>query len=430
LQVTQEYLGQQRHLVFLPPMWKETTLDFDMHVKGVTPVKDIVSGRVWNRNLGGYNAVVNVGLDQYWLGHPLAMANLYGYGRLAWNPDLSSEQIAREWTRLSFGNDQKVVDTIARMLLSSWRTYENYTGPLGLQTLTDITGPHYGPNIESSENNGWGQWHRADAKGVGMDRTVSSGTGFIGQYSPQVQKLFEPLENCPDDLLLFMHHVPYTFVLHSGTTVIQHLYDSHYAGAEEAFTLVNQWRSLQGLVDEGRYHEVLKRQQYQAGHALVWRDTVVNYFHKISGIEDEQGRVGHDSNRIEAETMQLSGYTPVEVTPWETASAGRAVACKTGGACSASFTFNREAGVYRIAVQYFDQNNGVSRYELLVDDHPIDSWAADDHLPSDKMNGHTSTRHTTMGVELKPGSVVKIVGHPDAGEPAPLDYVEVTRTEQ
>jgi alpha-glucuronidase len=120
----------------------------------------------------------------------------------------------------------------------------------------------------------------------------------------------------------------------------------------------------------------------------------------------------------------------VEVTPWETASAGRAVACKTGGACSASFTFNREAGVYRIAVQYFDQNNGVSRYELLVDDHPIDSWAADDHLPSDKMNGHTSTRHTTMGVELKPGSVVKIVGHPDAGEPAPLDYVEVTRTEQ
>src|SRR5262249_30949267 len=148
---------------------------------------------------------------------------------------------------------------------------------------------------------------------------------------------------------------------------------------------------------------------------------------KISGIEDVQGRVGRDSNRIEAETMQLSGYSPVEVTPWETASGGRAVACNGGSPCYASFTFYQAAGGYRIAVQYFDQNNGVSHYELLVNDHLIDSWAADDDLPSDKMNGHTSTRHTTMGVELQPGSVVKIVGHPDGGEPAPLDYVEATR---
>jgi len=428
LQVTQEYFGQQRHFVFLPPMWKETALDFDMHVNGVTTVKEIVSGKVWNRNLGGYNAVVNVGLDRYWLGHPLAMANLYGYGRLAWNPSLSSEQIAREWTRLTFGNDERVVQTVTGMLLPSWRMYENYTGPLGLQTLTDITGPHYGPKIESSENNGWGQWHRADAKGVGMDRTVASGTGFIGQYSPEVQGIYEPLEKCPDDLLLFMHHVLYTFVLHSGKTVIQYLYDSHYAGAEEASTLVREWRSLQGLIDDARYREVLKRQQYQAGHAMVWRDAVANYFHKISGIEDAQGRVGHDADRTEAETMQLSGYSPVDVNPWETASGGKAVACNVGDACVASFTFNGDAGIYTIAVQYFDQNNGVSHYQLLVDDHVIDSWAADDQLPSDKMNGHTSTRHTTEGVELRRGSVVKIIGHPDGGEPAPVDYVEETRT--
>ena len=427
LQVTQEYLGQQRHLVFIPPMWKQTALDFDMHVNGFTPVKDIVSGKVWARNLGGYNAVVNVGLDHYWLGHPLAMANLYGYGRLAWNPNLSSEQIAAEWSRLTFGNDEKVVHTITRMLLPSWRMYENYTGPLGLQTLTDITGPHYGPNIESSENNGWGQWHRADAKGVGMDRTVASGTGFIGQYSPEVQKIYEPLEKCPDDLLLFMHHVPYTFVLHSGKTVIQYLYDAHYTGAEEASTLVKEWKSLQGRIDDARYNQVLKQQQYQAGHAMVWRDAVANYFHKLSGIEDVQARVGHDANRIEAETMQLSGYSPVDVNPWEAASGGKAVACQTGSTCIASFTFHGDAGSYRVAVQYFDQNNGVSNYQLLVDDHIIDSWAADDHLPADKMNGHTSTRHLAVGVELKPGSVVKIVGHPDAGEPAPLDYLEETQ---
>ncbi len=449
LQVTQEYLGQQRHLVFIPPMWKET-LDFDMHVDsgvggrslrraslaqgrlkavvGQTPVKDIVAGKVWNRGLGGYNAVVNVGLDHYWLGHPLAMANLYGYGRLAWNPDLSADQIAKEWTELTFGTDAKVVDTISQMLLKSWRMYEAYTGPLGLQTLTDITGLHYGPNIESSENNGWGQWHRADAKGVGMDRTVATGTGFIGQYSPEVQKIYEPVEKCPDDLLLFMHHVPYTFVLHSGKTVVQYIYDSHYAGADEAATLVTEWKSLHGLVDDARYAEVLKRQEYQAGHAIVWRDAVVNYFHKISGIEDAQGRVGHYPNRIEAESLQLAGYAAVDVTPRETASGDKAIACAGQTSCSASMRFDGKPGKYGVSVRYFDQNNGVSHYELFVDDRLVDSWAADDHLPSDKMDGHTSTRHTTVGVELKPENVVKIVGHPDGGESAPLDYVELTQT--
>jgi alpha-glucuronidase len=426
LQVTQEYLGQQRHLVFLPPMWKET-LDFDMHVDGVTPVKEIVSGKVWNRALGGYNAVVNVGLDPYWLGHPLSMANLYGYGRLAWNPNLSSQEIADEWTRLTFGNDQKAVDTISRMLLPSWHMYESYTGPLGLQTLTDITGPHYGPGIESSENNGWGQWHRADAKGVGMDRTVATGTGFVGQYSPEVQRIYEPVERCPDNLLVFMHHVPYTFVLHSGKTVIQYIYDSHYAGAEEAATLVDEWKSLRGLIDDTRYDEVLKRQEYQAGHAIVWRDAVVNWFHKESGIDDAQGRVGHHPNRIEAETMQLMGFEPVDITPWETASGGKAIACDRQSSCTASFRFDDKTGTYAVAVQYFDQNNGVSHYELSVNDHAIGSWAADDHLPSHKMNGDTSTRHTFSGVKLQPGDTLKIVGQPDGGEPAGVDYVEINR---
>ena len=211
---------------------------------------------------------------------------------------MSPQQIADEWTQLTFGADPKILGTITRMLLPSWRMYESYTGPLGLQTLTDITGPHYGPNIESSENNGWGQWHRADAKGVGMDRTLATGTGYIGQYSPEVQKIYEPVEKCPDDLLLFMHHVPYTFVLHSGKTVIQYVYDSHYGGAEEAATLVNEWKSLHGLIDDARYSEVLKRQEYQAGNAPVWRDAVVNYFQKRSGIEGVQHRVGQERDRV------------------------------------------------------------------------------------------------------------------------------------
>ena len=110
--------------------------------------------------------------------------------------------------------------------MQSWPAYESYTGPLGLQTLTDITGSHYGPNIESSENNGWGQWHRADHDGVGMDRTVATGTGYVGQYSPEVAKINESAATTPDDLLLFFHHLPYTWKLHDGKTVIQYLYDS------------------------------------------------------------------------------------------------------------------------------------------------------------------------------------------------------------
>jgi len=436
LQVTQEYTGQQRHLVFLAPMWKEI-LDFDMHVGtavvsrrssvvGKTPVKDIVSGKVWHQPLGGFNAVVNVGLDENWLGHPFAMANLYGYGRLAWNPNLSSEQIAEEWIRLTFGSSPQVVSTISKMLLSSWHIYESYTGPLGLQTLTGITGPHYGPGIESSERNGWGQWHRADSQGVGMDRTIATGTGFIGQYAPFAQKIYEPLANCPDDLLLFIRHVPYTHVLHSGKTVIQQIYDSHYDGATQTAELVAQWKTLKGQIDEDRYSATLKRLEYQAGHAIVWRDAVVNWFNRISGIPDAQDRVGHHPDRIEAENMQLSGYAPIDVTPWETASGGKAVAC-TQTECSASFQFSGSSGTYLVAIQYFDQNNGVSKYQLFVNDKIVDSWAADDHLPSDKMNGHTSTRHVTEGVALKSGDVVRIEGNPDGGEPAPLDYVELHR---
>ncbi|HWX42600.1 MAG TPA: alpha-glucuronidase family glycosyl hydrolase, partial [Blastocatellia bacterium] len=214
LQITQEYTGQQRHLCFLVPMWKEV-LDFDMHARGSgTAVKQLVAGKTFDRPVGGFVAVANVGASSTWLGHNLAMANLYGFGRLAWNPALSAVQIAEEWTRLTFGPDPQVVKTISGMLLASWHIYENYTGPLGAGTLTDIIHVHYGPGIESSEGNGWGQWHRADDKGIGMDRTTATGTGFIGQYRPPIARMYESLQSCPDELLLFMHHVPYTYVLH------------------------------------------------------------------------------------------------------------------------------------------------------------------------------------------------------------------------
>ena len=255
--------------------------------------RTLVTGKHFHRPAGGFVGVSNVGDSSTWLGADLAMANLYGFGRLAWNPSLTAERIADEWTRQTFGNDPRVVETTNGMLLESWPAYENYTGPLGTQTLTDITGPHYGPGIESSENNGWGQWHRADAQGIGMDRTVATGTGYIGQYSPAVAAMYESLKNCPDELLLFMHHVPYTYVLHSGKTVIQHFYDSHYQGVDEVARFLERWRRLRGFVDDERYERVLAALEYQEGHAIVWRDAINSYFLKLSGIPDTKGRAGH-----------------------------------------------------------------------------------------------------------------------------------------
>jgi len=425
VQITQEYTGQQRHLCFLIPMWKQV-LDFDLHARPAgTPVKELISGKTFQRPLGGMVGVANVGLDANWLAHPLAMANLYGFARLAWNPDLTPQTIADEWARLTFGNDPLVVKTITTMQLASWHIYESYTGPLGAGTMTDIIGVHYGPGIESSERNGWGQWHRADHEGIGMDRTVATGTGYIGQYHPPVAVMYESLASCPDELLLFMHHVPYTYKLHSGKTVIQHIYDSHYEGADAAASLIIQWQTLHGRIDDERYKEVLQRLTYQAGHAIVWRDAISEWFLKTSGIPDAKGRVGYHPDRIEAESMQLDGYRPVDVTPWETASGGKAVVCERASGCSATFSFKGETGHYDLATQYFDTNNGAARFRLLVNGKQIDSWPADDTLPSAKMDGHTSTRHTILAVALNRGDSIRIEGIPDGGDQAGLDYVEI-----
>lgn len=426
LQVTQEYTGQQRHLCFLPPMWKEI-LDFDLRADSrPTPVKDIIAGKTFHRPTGGFVAVVNVGMAANWLGHPLAMANLYGYGRLAWNPDLDSKTIAEEWTRLTFGNEPLVVRTVTNMLLESWPIYESYTGPLGSGTLTDILGSHFGPGVESSERNGWGQWHRADHEGVGMDRTSATGTGYVDQYPAPVAKMYESLKATPDELLLFFHHVPYTHVLHSGKTVIQHIYDSHYDGAQRAARLVEQWKSLDGHIDDERYAATVARLEFQAGHAIVWRDAVCNWFFRTSGIADQRGRVGRYPGRIEAEAMHLTGYVPIDVVPWENASGGKAIECPAPlQDCAATFRFDGKPGWYELDVEYFDQNNGRSRFRVLLGDQVVDEWVADDDLPAAKPGGDSSTRRRIPGLPLRPGDTIHIEGIPDAEERSPLDYVEI-----
>ena len=436
LQTTQEYTGQQRHMVYLAPMW-QTALQTDLRANNrPSTVASIVEGQAFHQPAGGFVSVVNVGLDTNWLHHPLALANLYAFGRLAWNPNDPSTEIVDRWTRLTFGNDPQVATTVDALQNESWPAYESYTGNLGVGTLTDIVGPHFGPNPVSAERNGWGQWFRADATSVGMDRTTATGTGYIGQYPSQLAAQYESLATCPDDLLLFMHHVPYTHRLHSGETVIQHIDNAHYAGAATAATFPTRWQTLQGKIDPDRYQRVLDLLTYQAAHAIVWRDAITTFFLNLSHIPDTQDRVGHYPNRIEAESMQLEGYKPIPITPAETASGAHAVAC-TQAPCTLTTHPNR-TGTYRIAVQYFDYRNAISTYELLLNNKPIAHWQATATLPPavdhPLPDGETSTRFTTSPIVFHPSDTLILRATPapatatHPAEPAPVDYLEFIPT--
>ncbi|KAJ4368370.1 hypothetical protein N0V83_006727 [Neocucurbitaria cava] len=429
LQITQEYLGQQCHLVYLAPLWKEI-LEFDLRADGrPSKVKDIVSSERFNRPLGGYAGVVNVGTNSTWLGSHLAMSNLYAYGRLAWDPSLESEAILQDWIRLTFGFDQKVLNTITDMSMKSWPAYENYSGNLGIQTLTDITYTHFGPNPASQDNNGWGQWTRADKFSIGMDRTVNNGTGNAGNYPPEIANMYENIETTPDNLLLWFHHVPYTQRLKSGKTVIQHFYDAHYEGSAVAQTFVKQWESLKGKVDMERYEHVLFRQVFQAGHSLVWRDSINEFYHNLSEIPDDLRRVGNHPYRLEAEDMRLVGYKPYSVSPFETASGYTAIVTTSNssvGVATANITF--ASGTYDVAVNYYDLIGGKAQYHLEIGNRTIGAWTGDledklGHTPSIYLDGHSATRITFKGVEVRRGNMVKITGQPNGIEPAPIDYI-------
>lgn len=281
LQATQEYTGQQRHAVYLAPLWRE--------ILGFAPFGD-AGPALAELVRGGIVAVSNVGDDPFWTGHPLAQANLYAYGRLAWDARLDPGAILDEWIALAFGDDETVRRGIRSILDESWRTYESYTAPLGVGFMV-TPGSHYGPSVDGYEYSPWGTYHFADRDGVGIDRTVATGTGFAGQYPSPWRERYESLETVPDELLLFFHHVPYTHRLHSGGTVIQHVYDTHVAGAAAVDRMAAEWHALEGRVPGDVFARVRALLAEQQRSAREWRDHVCTYFWRKSGIPDAGGRV-------------------------------------------------------------------------------------------------------------------------------------------
>jgi alpha-glucuronidase len=289
VQIAQEYTGQQRHVCYLIPMFKEI-LEFQTYGSfGQSRVSDVVSGRTYRKSTCGMATVCNTGNDINWTGHDLAGVNTYGFGRLSYDTSLTAEDIAKEWIQMTYGSDERIEKVLLEMLMQSRSIYEKYTSPLGVGWMVQPN-HHYNPSVDGYEYSRWGTYHRADHLGIGVDRTLK-GTGFTGQYNEPNASMYESLDTCPEELLLFFHHVAYTYRLSSGKTVIQHIYDTHFQGVEEVKDMIDSFKTLNGFLEETVYQRILSRLLEQQESATEWCDQINSYFKRKSGIEDEKNRI-------------------------------------------------------------------------------------------------------------------------------------------
>jgi len=283
-QITQEYLGFSNHLVFLAPMWREF-LDADTYSKGRgSTVAKVADGSLYHQRLTGIAGVANTGTDRNWTGHHFAQANWYAFGRLAWNPDLSSRQIASEWIAMTITHDPEPSDALTRIMVESREAVIDYMTPLGLHHLF-WGGHHYGPapwwNSEPRADWNPVYFHKADALGVGFDRTATGGN-TVAQYHAPVRARFENLNSCPEEFLLWFHHVRWDHRLKSGRTLWDELALHYQHGVDWVRATRKEWAALKGLIDSERYEEVARKLSIQEQDAIVWRDACLLYFQTFS----------------------------------------------------------------------------------------------------------------------------------------------------
>ena len=268
LQITQEYLGQSRHLVYLAPMWQEFFSQVDA------------------KKLKGIAGVANVGLDRNWCGHHFSQANWYAFGRLAWNPRLDSYRIANEWLQLTFSAPEAFNRCMADVMQHSREACVNYMMPLGLHHIFKFD-HHYGPEPDGFKPSYPREWcpvyyHQADKNGVGFDRS-SKGSNAVSQYRKEYAQLYDNIKTCPENLLLWFHHVPWDYRMSSGNTLweeLQYRYNEGVITVEENYNL---WHNkMRPYIDEQRWREVDERMQHQVENAREWRDTCLGYFRQFA----------------------------------------------------------------------------------------------------------------------------------------------------
>ncbi|MEZ0470738.1 alpha-glucuronidase family glycosyl hydrolase [Luteimonas salinilitoris] len=290
-QITKEYLGFATHLVYLGPMWEEV-LRADTHARGEgSTVAKVIDGSLHDHRLTGMAGVANIGSDRNWSGSHFDQANWYAYGRLAWDPELSSRSIAEQWVRMTFSGDDSFVATVVDMMMGSREAAVDYMTPLGLHHLMG-SNHHYGPGpwLGGGPRTDWTSvyYHRATRAGIGFDRTAS-GSNAVAQYAPPVAREFGDLETVPEEFLLWFHHVPWDYRTQSGRPLWDELVHRYTRGVDYVRGMRETWRGLAGDVDPERHAQVAAFLAIQEKEAQRWRDASIAYFQGISGLPLPEG---------------------------------------------------------------------------------------------------------------------------------------------
>jgi alpha-glucuronidase len=283
-QITQEYLGFTTNMVFQPSVYKEV-LESDTYANGKgTTVAKIIEQKNNSWGLSVIAGVANTGSDRNWTGHLMSQANWYGFGRLAWNHEISEEKIADEWVKMTWSNEEKTVSTIKNLLLKSREVYVNHTNPLGLHHIMGQN-IHFGPEpwLAKSARPDWTAiyYHRADSLGLGFNR-LASGSNAIGLYHSEVQKQWNDANKMDVRYLLWFHHVAWNQQLSTGKTLWDELCYRYFHGVEEVAEMQNEWETVKGKVDNEMFEDIKGRLAVQHREALNWRDACVLYFQTFS----------------------------------------------------------------------------------------------------------------------------------------------------
>ena len=284
-QITQEYLGFSNHIAYLAPMWKEC-LDSDTYCKGEgSTVAKTTDGSIYNQKITAIAGVANIGEDRNWCGNHFAQANWYVFGRLAWNHRLTSEEIADEWLKMTFSKDGNFVETVKNLMLSSRESVVKYMMPLGLHHLF-AWGHHYGPEPWCEIPNARPDWlpkyyHNANETGIGFNRTTS-GSDAVSQYNSPLREQFNNIETCPENLILWFHHVPWTHRMKSGKTLWDELCYTYDDGLQEVREYQKIWDKMEKYVDSERFKHIQSRLKIQSRDAVWWKDACLLYFQQFS----------------------------------------------------------------------------------------------------------------------------------------------------
>ncbi len=262
VQLAQEYTGQQIDLYAMNPMWREWQTELPVSLPAAVA------------------AVSNLGRDENWCGHPFAAVNLYGFGRYAWDPEVSPEEVIRTWARLTYALPENQEDALCLMLLNSRSIYEQYTAPLGIGWMITPHN-HYGPDPWGYEYSPWGTYHRADRSGIGIDRT-EKGTGFTRQQPPEIAAKYADPAVCPDEQLLFYHRLPWDYVMRDGRTLARRILDDHREGVERVEAMAAVLRELE--LPEPDRSVALSRMERQLQNAANWRDIISDFVTRLSGV--------------------------------------------------------------------------------------------------------------------------------------------------